>query len=172
MNCQSDLQRCSIIGDIVPKLHASEYNKDPKNRTFVMATEDLSPGFGMMDFGVGLTPRQAICAMRKLAQFHALSFAYTKLNNVDLYGDKFGFLSKFTQNIVSDAKLIEHVNESIDWIIRDLEECEGQRHLVGPVKTCIADHGERFRRAVKECPGAREDIQGNYFCFVAIYYGA
>ena len=119
--------------------------------------------FRTMDFGVGLTPRQAISAMKKLAQFHALSYAYVKRCQVDLCAEQFGFMSKFTQNIVTDAKLIEYVNESMDWIIRDLEECESLQHLISPVKRCKADHGERFRKAMKECSCAREDIQGKLF---------
>ena len=148
-------RRQRIIGDIVPTLYAGEYDKDPMNRSFVMATEDLGPAFRMMDFEVGLTPRQALSAVKKLAKFHALCYAFVKINNVNLGGEKFDFTSKFTENISTDAKLIEHVSDSMDWIIRDLEECESRRHLVGPARRCKGDHGERFRRAVKECPGAR-----------------
>ena len=145
----------SLIGNIVPTLYAGEYDKDPANRSFVVATEDLGPaGFRTMDFGAGLTPRQALNAVKKLAEFHALCHAFVRTNEVNLRGEKFDFMSKFTEDMLTDAKLIEYVNESMDWIVRDLDGCEGRRHLVGPARRCKGDHGERLRRAVKECPGA------------------
>ena len=78
-----------------------------------------------------------------------------KKNGVDLCGEKYNFLSKFTENIKTVAKLIGHVSDSMDWIVRDLEECEGREHFVGSVMRCKSDHGERFRKAVKECPGGK-----------------
>lgn len=145
----------SIIREIVPTLYAGEYNKDPLDRSFAMATEDLGPAFQMMDFEAGLTPKQALNAVKKLAKFHALCYAFVKKNDINLDEEKFNFISRFTENIAKDAKLIEHVNDSMDWILRDLDECETRRHLVGPARRCKSDHGERFRRAVKECPGAK-----------------
>ena len=69
-----------ILGSLVPKFYCGDFSNEDDKCGYFLVFEDISKDYQLRGFEEGMTKEDTILTLKKLAKFHALSFAFIKDN--------------------------------------------------------------------------------------------
>lgn len=132
----------SSIKSISPVFYDGHVSLDPEQRGFYVILQDLCPDYNMVTMeGTGLSVKQILLALEQLAYFHALTYSYGQVQNVDFSKD-----AKYKlpyDKFLSDSGVHEFLKHMFGLAQKDLKT-SGHDKLVGIIKNMSDNYKEPF----------------------------
>ncbi len=111
----------SVVAEMIPKIYGADFRND-EERGLYLITEDLSATYALTQAteGDGLALKQLQLCLNRIARFHAVSYAYTKINK-KLWPeeDRFHFAK-----LLEDPSVIEGLEVGLDKAIADFKDLD------------------------------------------------
>jgi hypothetical protein len=127
----------SELVNISPTFYAGDFSKSLDQRGFFLIMEDLTPDFEMVNNLDGLSLKQLNSALKKIARFHAVSYAFGQVNQLD-----FGTILK-----PKFAQFMSDLNQ-LTLAVADLESNDKTKHLAKPIANLAKNYQKSFDKAV------------------------
>ena len=86
--------------DIIPRCYGGDYDENQANRGYYLLLQDMSPEYALLDFNTGLSYEEMAVALKKMAIFHATTYAWHIKENVN-FAEKYSeIINKFSETDV------------------------------------------------------------------------
>ena len=138
------------VESLIPKLISADYCLERDKRGCYLLLEDLSDNFEMKDFNEGLTSDQVIKSLEALAQFHATTFAFKKVEKIAGFTQKYDFLSSFFEKFETDPDIKAFMDSNMEMLQADVDSSADLKHLSNQVKRVRVEIGRKYGEKLRQ----------------------